>query len=97
MEKNGKEDMNAGNDVISREMITTHDEKGRVYIPKKFQEKLTKRMFIIDTPEGLLLVPLPDDPVATLKEMGKSLPAMTLKQFKSEIMKQAAEELENKL
>lgn len=86
--------MNMGKEVISREMITTYDDKGRVYIPKKYQHKLSKHVLIVDTRDGLLLVPVPDDPVAVLEEIGKTLPAMTLKQLKSEIMKQAAEELD---
>ena len=89
--------MNAGRKIILREMITTYDDKGRVYIPKKYQDKLSKRVFVVDTQEGLLLIPVPDDPIATLEEIGKGLPAMTLKQLKAEIMKQAAEELENKM
>ncbi len=86
--------MNMGKEIISREMITTYDDKGRVYIPKKYQHRLSKRVFIVETKEGLLLVPVPDDPVAVLEEIGKSLPAMTLEQLKSEIMKQAAKELD---
>ncbi|MEX2684267.1 MAG: AbrB family transcriptional regulator [Candidatus Sigynarchaeota archaeon] len=85
-----------GNKIISREMMTTCDDKGRVYIPKKYQDKLTKRVFIVKIQEGLLLVPVPDDPIATLEEIGKSLPAVTLKQLKMEIMKQANEELGKK-
>jgi DNA-binding transcriptional regulator/RsmH inhibitor MraZ len=74
-------------------MKTTIVDKGWVYIPKKFQEKLSRHMFIVDTQHGLLLVPAPDDPVAEIEKIGEKLPAITIKELKAEIMKQAVEEL----
>ena len=44
-------------------MITKCDKKGRVYIPKKLQNKLTKEMFLVEINEGLLLIPIPENAV----------------------------------
>ncbi len=74
-------------------MIVKCDAKGRVYIPKKMQEKLTKEAFAVETPDGILLIPISDDPVAELEQLGKKLPQLTLKGLKEEILKQAQEEM----
>jgi len=74
-------------------MITQCDAKGRVYIPKVLQKKLTKEVFIVETPEGILLIPIPDDPVQELERLGEKLPPLTIKQLKEEITKQTLEEM----
>ncbi len=74
-------------------MIVKCDAKGRVYIPKKMQERLSKEVFAVETPDGILLIPIPEDPVAELERLGKKLPPLTLKGLKEEIMKQAQDEM----
>lgn len=56
------------------------------------QGRLTKEVFIVETPEGILLIPIPEDPYKELEKLGKKLPELTLKQLKEEIKKQAREE-----
>jgi hypothetical protein len=56
------------------------------------QDKLTKEVFIVETPEGILLIPIPEDPYKELEKLGKKLPELTLKQLKEEIRKQAVKE-----
>jgi DNA-binding transcriptional regulator/RsmH inhibitor MraZ len=74
-------------------MITQCDAKGRVYIPKALQKKLTKEVFIVETAEGILIIPIPNDPFQELERLGQKLPAMTIKQLKEEITKQATQEM----
>ena len=76
----------------SRNMITQYDAKGRVYIPKVYQKKMTKDVFIIETKEGLLLIPIPEDPVQELEKLGEKLPSLTIKELKNAILEQATNE-----
>ncbi|MFW6437216.1 MAG: AbrB/MazE/SpoVT family DNA-binding domain-containing protein [Halococcoides sp.] len=47
-------------------MEVTADD-GRVYLPKETREKFGTRYELVDRGDRLLLVPLPDDPLATLR------------------------------
>ncbi|HMF32929.1 MAG TPA: hypothetical protein VKK79_16015 [Candidatus Lokiarchaeia archaeon] len=47
----------------------------------------------METPEGILLIPIPDDPVQELERLGEKLPPLTIKQLKEEITKQTLEEM----
>ncbi len=69
------------------------DNDGRVAIPKKDRAKLGKQMYVIDTPDGGLLVPFSVDPVAGLERIDEKIPAMTINELREEIKKQAIEEL----
>ena len=42
-------------------------EGGRVYLPKQFRDRLGDRFELIDRGDTLLLVPVPDDPLAALR------------------------------
>jgi DNA-binding transcriptional regulator/RsmH inhibitor MraZ len=74
-------------------MIAKCDEKGRLYIPKKLQSKISSEMFIIELKEGLLLVPVPEDPLKELQLIGQSLPDKSIAEFKSIIEQEALEEV----
>lgn len=74
-------------------MIAKCDEKGRLYIPKKLQSKISSEMYIIELKEGLLLVPVPDDPIKVLELIGQSLPEKSSAEFNSIIEQEALEEV----
>jgi DNA-binding transcriptional regulator/RsmH inhibitor MraZ len=73
-------------------MIAKCDAKGRLYIPKKLQSKIASEMYIIELKEGLLLVPVPDDPIKALGHIGQSLPDKSNAEFKAIIEQAALEE-----
>ena len=48
-------------------MVTTAD-NGRVYIPKDLREKFGERFHIVERDDGIVLVPVSDDPLETLRD-----------------------------
>jgi len=73
-------------------MIIKSDERGRIYIPKKYLHKLPGEFYLVETANGLLLVPIPHDAVEELEKIGVNMPDLSLSELKKEILKQAAEE-----
>ena len=74
-------------------MTSKIDSKGRVYIPKSMRKKLTKDVYLVETPEGILIIPKPKDPIKELEQIGKKLPEKSIEELKKDIIKQALEEL----
>ncbi|MDK2781764.1 MAG: hypothetical protein PWR13_792 [Archaeoglobi archaeon] len=70
------------------------DDRGRVCIPKPLREKIGKEVFVVETREGILLIPKPQDPVKELEEIGKQLPEKSVKELRREIESAAMEEIE---
>ena len=48
--------------------MPTKTDNGRVYIPKHLREKYGERYKIVDSGDGLLLVPVPEDPLDALRD-----------------------------
>lgn len=74
-------------------MMLKCDEKGRIYLPKHIREKLGKEFYLVETKEGIHLIPIPANPVEDLEKIGKKLPEKSIKELKEDILKQAMEEL----
>ena len=53
-------------------MTSKIDSKGRVYIPKSMRKKLTRDVYLVKTPEGILIIPKPKDPIKERKQIGKN-------------------------
>lgn len=49
-------------------MGTTTDDRGRIYLPKKIREKFGDEYRIVELPNRVVLLPLPDDPLESLHE-----------------------------
>lgn len=45
----------------------TLDDRGRLTLPKKLRERYGERYHIVELDDGIKLVPLADDPLATLR------------------------------
>ncbi len=73
-------------------MIANCDEKGRIYIPKKYQSLIHDQVFIVELRGGLWLVPIPKDPLDELRKIGKKLPNKTIAELKEIIRFQADKE-----
>jgi len=63
---------NLNNFHYGGKMISKIDSKGRVYIPKSMRKKLTRDVYLVKTPEGILIIPKPKDPIKELKQIGKN-------------------------
>lgn len=74
-------------------MISKIDSKGRVYIPKGMRKKFTGDVYLVETPEGILIIPKPKDFIKELEQIGKKLPEKSIEELKKDIIKQALEEL----
>lgn len=74
-------------------MMLKCDERGRIYLPKHIREKFGEEFYLVETKEGIHLIPIPANPVEDLEKIGKKLPEKSIKELKEDILKQAAEEL----
>lgn len=81
------------NQLIVVKMMLKCDERGRIYLPKHIREKLGEEFYLVETKEGIHLIPIPANPVEDLERIGKSLPKKSVKELKEDILKQAVEEL----
>lgn len=48
--------------------MPTKTDNGRVYIPKHLREKYGERYKIVDSGDGLLLIPVSEDPLDDLRD-----------------------------
>lgn len=73
--------------------ITKCDKKGRIYLRESLRSRYGERFMVVEAPDELVLLPLPDDPVADLGELGKGLPTASLKQLRARILARANAEV----
>ncbi|MFO8017507.1 MAG: AbrB family transcriptional regulator [Promethearchaeia archaeon] len=74
-------------------MIGKCDDKGRLYIPKKLQSKIKGNVYLVELKEGLLVVPIPEDPVSQLRSIGKELPDKSISELKDIIKQEALKDI----
>lgn len=75
-------------------MIVNCDEKGRIYIPKKYQSLIHNQVYIVELKGGLWLVPIPQNPLEELRTIGKNLPKKSIAEFKDIIRSEAHKEIQ---
>lgn len=63
--------------------------KGRVYIRESLRAKYGEQFIVVPGPRDLRLVPVPEDPVADLRELGKPLRGVPLRRIKKAIEEEA--------
>lgn len=51
-------------------MEVTTDDRGRVTIPKEVRERFGERYRLVELRDGIKLLPIPEDPVASLRDAG---------------------------
>lgn len=66
----------------------TTDKRGRVTIPKNVRERFGEEYRLVELRDGIKLVPIPDDPVATLRDAASD----EFKQASQEELRDAARE-----
>ena len=65
------------------------DPKGRLYIRRSWRERYGNEFIVVAAPNELILMPVPQDPVSDLAELGKALPEVSLKKLRAGIRRQA--------
>lgn len=74
-------------------MKTRCDKKGRIYLRPSICTKYGRDFLVVEKPGELVLLPVPADPLKDLREWGKPLRGMSLKEIKRAIQDQAEEEV----
>lgn len=77
-------------DINSFFMVTTAD-NGRVYIPKDLREKFGEQFHIVERDDGIVLVPVSDDPLEALRDEFSDVDK-TVDELKEGGLKQGMEE-----
>ena len=62
------------------------DRQRRIYLPRKFGEKVGSRFFVLKLGNEIRLVPVSRDPAKDLESIGSKLPKKSIKQFRKEIL-----------
>lgn len=74
-------------------LITQCDNRGRVYLGKKIREKYGETFIILEDKDKLILVPVSNEPIKDLEELGTQLPRKSLKALRKDILKEAKKEV----
>jgi len=69
------------------------DKKGRIYLRERYRNRYGEKFIIVETIRGLLLLPVPSDPVADLASLGRKLRNYTMKDLKTAIQQQSGDEI----
>lgn len=78
--------------------IVMMDRERRIYLPKALGESIkNKRFFLVKMIDRIVLIPIPEDPIKDLEELGKKLPKKSLKSFKKEIAEEAEKDVSKRL
>ncbi|GAA0511030.1 AbrB/MazE/SpoVT family DNA-binding domain-containing protein [Halorubrum aquaticum] len=54
--------------LLSRDMATETDDRGRIYLPKELRDRHGERFRVVDLPSRIVLVPVDDDPIQAVRE-----------------------------
>lgn len=70
------------------------DDRGRLLLTKEIREKYGDEFVIVEAPGEIVLLPVPKDPLKSLREEGKKLPKdMSVKDLKKMARKLALKEV----
>jgi len=71
-------------------MITAEcDEEGRIQLEPDVQQRYGRKFFVVEAPGELVLLPVADDVVKDLQEIGRSLRGLSVEDLKRRIDEQA--------
>ena len=69
------------------------DEKRRITLPREVVGDKRQKFAVVKTPDGILLKPLPLDPIKALQEEGKKLKVLSMQELKKAIEEEALNEV----
>jgi hypothetical protein len=65
--------------------LTKCDSKGRVYLKEEIRAKYGREFLILQTLKEIILLPVPENPIKDLEELGKMIPIKSLQEIKKKI------------
>ena len=71
--------------------MVTSAEDGRVYIPKDLREKLGEKFHVVDKGDKIVLVPVSDDPLQSLRDEFEGV-EKSVEDLKEDALEKAMEE-----
>ena len=75
-------------------MITAEcDEEGRIRLGPGVRQRYGRRFFVVEAPGELVLLPVAEDPLKDLQEIGRSLKGLSVEDLKRRIDEQAQREV----
>jgi len=72
---------------------TICDKKGRIRLSQAIRSKYGEEFIVVEMPGELVLLPVPDDPVNDLQEIGRSLRGLSVEDLKRRIDEEAQREV----
>lgn len=72
--------------------VTACDRKGRLYLKESLRQRFGAQFIIVESADGLKLLPVSRDPLASLREQGKRLHGRSIDEIKRRIRARAARE-----
>jgi hypothetical protein len=74
-------------------IIAECDEEGRIQLGPELRQRYGRRFFIVEAPGELVLLPVAEDPVKDLQELGRSLRGLSVEDLKRRIDEEAQREV----
>lgn len=72
--------------------VTTCDQRGRLYLQDAIRAVYGTRFVLVESPDELVLIPVPADPLQDLAELGQSLADFSFNDLKRELRDATLEE-----
>ncbi len=73
--------------------IARCDKTGGISLKESLRTRYGDRFVVVEAPDELVLLPIPDDPVEDLGELGGKLPNISLQQLRAKILERARREV----
>lgn len=73
--------------------VKTCDRRGRLYLQDTIRAAYGTRFVLVEAPGELILIPVPNDPIADLADLGKALRDVSIEELKREIRETAEDEV----
>ena len=73
--------------------IAQCDSKGRLYLKEALRHRYGNRFLVVEAVDEVLLLPVSDDPLEDLEQLGKELPDISVKEIRKAILKRARQEI----
>ena len=78
-------------------MVLTLDERRRITLPKEVVDDPEQKFVAIKTKEGILLKPLPKDPIKALQKEGEKLKGASTRELRKSAEEEAYAEIEEEM
>lgn len=73
------------------------DKKGRIYLKEEVRDRYGRKFYLIEGLNEVILLPIPQDPLKDLQELGKNLPDISIKEMRRRAQEKGRREALNGL